>query len=77
MQGVMATPAAILLELDTIGIILLVLFGRVIAALALGAGQGDQCTHEYSLYRNLRALKLHMNSKKEPGIGGCTNNPRL
>ena len=39
MQGVMATPAAILLELDTIGIILLVLFGRVIAALALSAGQ--------------------------------------
>ena len=48
MQGVMATPAAILLELDTIGIILLVLFGRVIAALALSAGQSDQSTHEYS-----------------------------
>lgn len=48
MQGVGLAPLAILLELDTIGIILLVLFGRVIAALALGAGQGDQRTHEFS-----------------------------
>ena len=44
----MTTPATILLELDTIGVILLVLFGLVIAALALSAGQSDQCTHEYS-----------------------------
>jgi hypothetical protein len=48
MQGVMTTPTAILLELDTIGVILLVLLGRVVAALALGACQGDQRTHEYS-----------------------------
>jgi hypothetical protein len=48
MQGVVTTPTAILLELDTIGVILLVLLGRIVAALALSAGQGDQCTHEYS-----------------------------
>ena len=45
MQGMGTTPLAILLELNTIGIILLVLFGRVIAALALGAGQNDINTH--------------------------------
>ena len=44
-QGMGATPLAILLELNTIGIILLVLLGRVVAALALSAGQGDQRTH--------------------------------
>ena len=38
MHGVMTTPLAILLELDTVRIVLLVLLGRVIAALALGAG---------------------------------------
>ena len=52
----MTTPATILLELDTIGVILLVLFGRVIAALALSAGHSDQCTHEYSFYRNPMSL---------------------
>lgn len=49
MQGVMTTPLAVLLELDTIRIVLLVLLGRVVAALALRARQGDQRTHEYSL----------------------------
>ena len=49
MQGVMATPLAVLLELDTIRVVLLVLLGRVVAALALRARQGDQRTHEYSL----------------------------
>ena len=49
MQGVMATPLAVLLELDTVRIVLLVLLGRVVAALALRARQGDQRTHEYSL----------------------------
>ena len=46
MQGMMTTPLAILLELDTVRIILLVLLGRVIAALAISARQGDQSTHE-------------------------------
>lgn len=48
MQGVGLAPLAVLLKLDTIGIILLVLFGRVIAALALSACQSDQRTHELS-----------------------------
>ena len=48
MQGVGLAPLAVLLHLDTIRIILLVLFGRVVAALALGAGQSDQSTHEFS-----------------------------
>ena len=48
MQGVMATPLAVLLELDTIRIVLLVLLGRVVTALALRARQSDQRTHEFS-----------------------------
>ena len=49
MQGVLLAPLAILLQLDTIRVVLLVLLGRVVAALALRARQGDQRTHEYSL----------------------------
>ena len=49
MQRVLLAPLAILLQLDTIRIVLLVLLGRVVAALALRARQGDQRTHEYSL----------------------------
>ena len=45
MQGVMATPLAVLVELKAVGVVLLVLLGRVVAALALSARQGDQCTH--------------------------------
>ena len=41
----MATPLAIFLHLDTIRVVLLVLLGRVIAALAISARQGDQSTH--------------------------------
>ena len=51
MQGVMPTPLAVLLQLDTVRVVLLVLFGRVIAALALGACHSDQSTHEFSFYR--------------------------
>ena len=39
-------PLAVLTKLDTIRIILLVLLGRIVAALALGACQSDQSTHE-------------------------------
>ena len=49
MQRVLLAPLAILLQLDTIRVVLLVLLGRVVAALALRARQGDQRTHEYSL----------------------------
>ena len=45
MHGVLTAPLAILVELEAVGVVLLVLLGRVVAALALGAGQGDQCTH--------------------------------
>lgn len=49
MQGVMATPLAVLLELDTIRIVLLVLLGRVVTALALRTRQGNHRAHELSL----------------------------
>lgn len=55
----MTTPLAILLELDTVRVVLLVLLGRVIAALAIGAGQSDQRTHEFSFYRNYRACDTY------------------
>ena len=48
MHCVMTAPLAVLLKLHTIRMGLLVLFGRVVAALAFGAGQSDQSTHEYS-----------------------------
>ena len=48
MHGVVSAPFAVLLELDTIRIILLVLLGRIVTALALGACQSDQSTHEFS-----------------------------
>lgn len=50
MRRVMTAPLAVLLQLDAIRIVLLVLLGRVVAALALGAGQSDQSTHEFSFY---------------------------
>ena len=50
MHRVVTTPLAVLLELDAVRIVLLVLLGRVVAALALGAGQSDQSTHEFSFY---------------------------
>ena len=55
MQGMLVAPLAVLLELDTLGVVLLILFGRIIAALALRAGQGDQRTHENSFYLYMNA----------------------
>ncbi len=64
MQGMMTTPLAVFLELDTVRIILLVLLGRIVTALALSACQSDQCTHELSFYCIPNKLEcLHMNSK--------------
>ena len=60
MQSVLVAPLAILLELDAIGIILLVLLGRIVTALALGAGQSDQSTHEFSFKYLFVRLHLHM-----------------
>ena len=48
MQGVMTTPFAIFLQLNTIRIVLLVFLGRIVAAFALGASHSDQSTHEFS-----------------------------
>ena len=48
MHRVVTAPLAILLELNTIRIILLVFLGRIVAAFALGACQSDQSTHEFS-----------------------------
>lgn len=48
MQGVVTAPLAVLLELDTIRIVLLVLLGRVVATLAFSACKGDQSTHQFS-----------------------------
>ena len=56
MQRVLLAPLAIFLHLESIRIILLVLFGRVIAALALSAGQGDQRTHEFSFKNNRNSV---------------------
>jgi hypothetical protein len=55
------TPLAVLLHLNTIRIILLVFLGRIVAPFAVGAGQGDQCTHEFSFLLFHGALSfLHM-----------------
>ena len=45
MQGVLFAPLAIFLHLESIRIILLVLFGRVVAALAFGASEANHGTH--------------------------------
>ena len=41
MNGVLLAEAAVLLHLETIGVVLLVLRGVVVALLALGSGQSD------------------------------------
>ena len=64
MQGVMTTPLAIFLHLETIGVILLVLFGRVIATLAISARQSNQRTHQETpcVFPGKGNFKGHMNS---------------
>ena len=53
-RRVMTAPLAVLLQLDTIRIVLLVLLGRVVTALALRARQSDQRTHEFSFMPQLK-----------------------
>ena len=53
-QRMVAAPLAVLLQLDTIRIVLLVLLGRVVTALALRARQSDQRTHEFSFMPQLK-----------------------
>ena len=45
MHGVLAAETAVLRELETIGIVLLVLEGVIVSLLALGAGQRDLYAH--------------------------------
>ena len=45
MHSVLTAPLAILVKLKTVGVVLLVLLGRVVAALALGAGEQDIDAH--------------------------------
>ena len=49
MHRVALAPLAVLLQLDTIRIVLLVLLGRIVSTLAFSACKGDQSAHLYSL----------------------------
>ena len=49
MQRVLLAPLSILLQLDTIRVVLLVLLGRVVTALALRTRQGNHRAHELSV----------------------------
>jgi hypothetical protein len=49
MRRVLATEAAELAHLDSLGRLLLVLRRAVVTPLALGAGEGDDVTHKRSL----------------------------
>ena len=49
LQRVLLAPLAVLLQLDTIRVVLLVLLGRVVTALALRTRQGNHRAHELSL----------------------------
>ena len=50
MQCMLLAPLAVLLELESLGIILLILRGRIVAALAISARHRDQGTHLLSLW---------------------------
>ena len=46
MHSVLTAPLTILVKLEAVGVVLLVLLGRVVAALALSAGQRDLNAHK-------------------------------
>ena len=48
MHRVALAPLAVLLQLDTIRVVLLVLLGRIVSTLAFSACKGDQSTHQFS-----------------------------
>ena len=48
MHRVGLAPLAVLFVLDTLGITLFVLLGRVVTSFTLSTRQGDQCTHQSS-----------------------------
>lgn len=49
MHSVLTAPLAILVKLEAVGVVLLVLLGRVVTALALRTRQGNHRAHELSL----------------------------
>ena len=49
MYSVLTAPLAILVKLEAVGVVLLVLLGRVVTALALRTRQGNHRAHELSL----------------------------
>ena len=53
MHRVALAPLAVLLELDALGIVLLVLLGRVVTVLAFRARQGDHRAHNSPLKPSL------------------------
>ena len=69
MHGVMTAPLAILVKLEAVGVVLLVLLGRIVTALALGACQSDQSTHEFSFITEAlgKLVIIHMNFRKARG----------
>ena len=50
MHSVLAAEAAVLVHLKSVGVVLLVLHGVVVALLALGAGQGNFDSHVGTSY---------------------------
>ena len=54
MHSVLTAPLTILVKLEAVGVVLLVLLGRVVTALALRARQSDQRTHEFSFMPQLK-----------------------
>ena len=52
MQGVLTAETAILVELETIGIVLLILEGIVVPLLAFGAGKCDLYAHGFILLKD-------------------------
>lgn len=52
MKGVLTAETAILVELETIGIVLLVLEGIVVPLLAFGAGKCDLYAHGFVLLKD-------------------------
>ena len=71
-QRVALAPLAVLLQLNAIRIILLVLLGRVVTALALRTRQGDQRTHEFSFlpFMETSSNDIHMNLTNGARVGG-------
>src|SRR5689334_14300252 len=75
-EGVLAVPPTVLLELDPVGIVLLVLQGGVVPPLADGAGECvdffHACLFGWEKEKSLGSLGL-VNSSR--GFGGSTELP--